>query len=244
MKTCLVVDDSSVIRKIARRILEEMNFEIIEAEDDVAALDACKRAMPTAVLLDWNMPVMDGYELLAAIRAIDPVVPVLAFSAVTHTEQAGAWRNRGFTGHIAKPASLKALEQALQAIPAKTTANTAADHARAHDALPASGEPDNPPIPYTEIARYRSMLLEHLKDDGPELAAILLRHDPVALRHWAHRSAGAFLVIDAQVMVKLCRQVEALCSKASGWTPAIAAAGTALHEAVRTFRNETAGLDA
>jgi two-component system chemotaxis response regulator CheY len=56
MKTCLVVDDSSVIRKIARRILEEMDFQIIEAEDGEQALEACKRAMPTAVLLDWNMP--------------------------------------------------------------------------------------------------------------------------------------------------------------------------------------------
>ena len=42
MKTCLVVDDSSVVRKIARRILEEMNFQVIEAEDGVEALDVCK----------------------------------------------------------------------------------------------------------------------------------------------------------------------------------------------------------
>jgi two-component system, chemotaxis family, chemotaxis protein CheY len=70
MKTCLVVDDSSVIRKIARRILEEMNFEITEAEDGEQALEACKREMPTAVLLDWNMPVMDGYEFLSHLRRL------------------------------------------------------------------------------------------------------------------------------------------------------------------------------
>jgi two-component system, chemotaxis family, chemotaxis protein CheY len=68
MKTCLVVDDSRVVRKIARRILEEMGFEIIEAEDGEQALEACKRALPDAVLLDWNMPVMDGYEFLGALR--------------------------------------------------------------------------------------------------------------------------------------------------------------------------------
>ena len=68
MKTCLVVDDSSVVRKIARRILEEMQFEIIEAEDGEQALEACKRALPDAVLLDWNMPVMDGYEFLGHLR--------------------------------------------------------------------------------------------------------------------------------------------------------------------------------
>ena len=70
MKKCLVVDDSSVVRKIARRILEEMDFEIIEAENGAQALEACKVAMPDAVLLDWNMPVMDGYEFLGHLRLL------------------------------------------------------------------------------------------------------------------------------------------------------------------------------
>ncbi|HMM92699.1 response regulator [Bradyrhizobium sp.] len=68
MKTCLVVDDSSAVRKIARRILEEMDFQITEAEDGEQALEACKGQMPDAVLLDWNMPVMDGYEFLGNLR--------------------------------------------------------------------------------------------------------------------------------------------------------------------------------
>ena len=68
MKTCLVVDDSSVIRKVARRILEGLDFQIVEAEDGQKALEVCKRAMPEAVLLDWNMPRMDGYEFLRALR--------------------------------------------------------------------------------------------------------------------------------------------------------------------------------
>ena len=68
MRTCLVVDDSTVIRKIARRILEEMDFEITEAEDGEKALEFCKCGLPDAVLLDWNMPVMDGYEFLGNLR--------------------------------------------------------------------------------------------------------------------------------------------------------------------------------
>jgi two-component system, chemotaxis family, chemotaxis protein CheY len=68
MRTCLVVDDSSVIRKIARRILEELGFQIVEAEDGEKALKACACELPDAVLLDWNMPVMDGYEFLGHLR--------------------------------------------------------------------------------------------------------------------------------------------------------------------------------
>jgi len=68
-RTCLVVDDSMVVRKVARRILEANGFLVEEAEDGQQALDACRRAMPEAVLLDWNMPVMNGIEFLAAFRA-------------------------------------------------------------------------------------------------------------------------------------------------------------------------------
>ena len=52
MKTCLVVDDSSVIRKVARRILEGLNFKISEAEDGQQALEEFKLEMPDAVLLE------------------------------------------------------------------------------------------------------------------------------------------------------------------------------------------------
>jgi two-component system, chemotaxis family, chemotaxis protein CheY len=68
MKTCLVVDDSSVIRKVARRILEGMQFEISEAEDGAQALEMCRKDLPDAVLLDLNMPKMDGMAFLKEMR--------------------------------------------------------------------------------------------------------------------------------------------------------------------------------
>ncbi len=68
MKTCLVVDDSGVVRKIARRILEELSFDVSEASDGKEALARCGETMPDAILLDWNMPVMDGPEFLRELR--------------------------------------------------------------------------------------------------------------------------------------------------------------------------------
>lgn len=68
MKYCLVVDDSAVIRKVARRILESLDFETSEAEDGQEALLRCSERMPDVILLDWNMPVMDGYEFLKVLR--------------------------------------------------------------------------------------------------------------------------------------------------------------------------------
>jgi len=68
MRHCLVVDDSEVIRKIARRILESMQFEVSEAENGQEAVERCVQRMPDAVLLDWQMPVMSGLEFLGALR--------------------------------------------------------------------------------------------------------------------------------------------------------------------------------
>ena len=70
MRTCLVVDDSSVVRKIARRILTELGFDVIEAEDGEKALEACFVALPEAILLDWNMPIMDGIDFLCNLRRL------------------------------------------------------------------------------------------------------------------------------------------------------------------------------
>ena len=68
MKTCLVVDDSKVIRKVARHILETLNFQVSEAGDGREALESCLASAPDVVLLDWNMPVMTGMEFLRALK--------------------------------------------------------------------------------------------------------------------------------------------------------------------------------
>jgi two-component system chemotaxis response regulator CheY len=69
LKTCLVVDDSRVIRKVSRRILEDLGFEVAEACDGVEAMAWCTAVMPDVILLDWQMPVMDGMEFLKRLRA-------------------------------------------------------------------------------------------------------------------------------------------------------------------------------
>lgn len=104
-KTCLVVDDSGVVRKVARKILEELSFVCREAENGQIALDACKAEMPDAVLLDWNMPVMNGIEFLRGLRQlpggdVPKVVLCTTHNDLAHiTEALGAGANE----YIMKP---------------------------------------------------------------------------------------------------------------------------------------------
>jgi len=69
MRSCLIVDDSSVVRKVARRLLEDLDYIVDEAEDGQEAIDKCRQEMPDAILLDWNMPIMSGLEFLKLLRA-------------------------------------------------------------------------------------------------------------------------------------------------------------------------------
>lgn len=70
MKSCLIVDDSKVVRMVAKKILEELGFETSEAADGQEAIDRCSEGMPDGVLLDWNMPVKSGIEFLRELRAM------------------------------------------------------------------------------------------------------------------------------------------------------------------------------
>jgi two-component system chemotaxis response regulator CheY len=68
MKHCLIVDDSRVIRKVSRHILEALGFTADEAENGSDALERCGETMPDVILLDWNMPVMSGIEFITRLR--------------------------------------------------------------------------------------------------------------------------------------------------------------------------------
>jgi two-component system, chemotaxis family, chemotaxis protein CheY len=69
MKTCLVVDDSRVIRKVACRILQDLAFETAEAENGAEALSACRSHMPDMILLDGHMSQMSGVDFLKSLRS-------------------------------------------------------------------------------------------------------------------------------------------------------------------------------
>jgi len=68
MTTCLVVDDSRVIRKLACKMLADLSIVTSEAENGAEAYEMCAASMPDIVLLDWNMPVLDGMEFLKKLR--------------------------------------------------------------------------------------------------------------------------------------------------------------------------------
>ena len=105
MKSCLIVDDSKMIRRVAGRILKDLNFTTGEAENGSQAMGVCRSAMPDAILLDWNMPVMDGMNFLKTLRAEpkghDPVV--VFCTAERDVEKIAAALDAGADEYVMKP---------------------------------------------------------------------------------------------------------------------------------------------
>lgn len=118
MKNCLVVDDSKVIRKVARHILETLNFNVDEAEDGREALSRCEAHMPDVVLLDWNMPVMSGMEFLRALRQQPlPNQPKVVFCTTENdTAHIRAAIEAGADEYVMKPFDRETLESKLQIV--------------------------------------------------------------------------------------------------------------------------------
>ncbi|MEP9368273.1 response regulator [Xanthobacter sp. VNH20] len=126
MKTCLVVDDSGVVRKVARRMLEDLSFSVTEAANGLEALAACDVALPDVILLDWNMPVVDGLGFLTRLRARPAgLVPLVIFCStendLAHISTAIA---AGANEYIMKPFDFDLLREKLEEVGALEKAVT------------------------------------------------------------------------------------------------------------------------
>lgn len=116
-KLCLIVDDSPTIRKIARRFLSEFGFEVTEAEDGQIGVKQCELRLPEVILLDWNMPVMNGIEFLRHLRLMPGGnLPVVIFCTtegdVSHISEA---YTAGTNEYLLKPFDRNSLWSKLSA---------------------------------------------------------------------------------------------------------------------------------
>jgi diguanylate cyclase (GGDEF)-like protein len=103
--TVLIVDDSVVIRTVVRSHLESEGYHIEESEDGIAALAACQRVDPDVVLLDVEMPVLDGYQVLSRLKADDITreIPVVFLTSRTGMEDVVDGLRNGAHDYLRKP---------------------------------------------------------------------------------------------------------------------------------------------
>ena len=117
-RRCLIVDDSRVVRKVSRRIVESLGYTVIEAENGEEALARCRASMPDLVITDWNMPVMEGIEFVATLRQIpaDRQPKVVFCTTNGGAKDIHKGIEAGADEYVIKPFAEEALLSKLQAI--------------------------------------------------------------------------------------------------------------------------------
>ena len=117
-KTILTVDDSRMMREMLLKVLSEAGFNVVQAEDGVAGLEALSTSAPDVIITDINMPRMDGYGFIDGVRreGRHRATPILVLSTESSPEKKQRAREAGATGWIVKPFKAESLIEAIRRV--------------------------------------------------------------------------------------------------------------------------------
>jgi DNA-binding response OmpR family regulator len=113
--TILLVDDDPLIVELGRELLEHLEYRVETAPDAAQALEVFQRKGADLVILDYQLPGMDGYQLLQELQALDAGVRVLVATGLLSDREAARLREGGVRGIIYKPFRLAELQRQLDA---------------------------------------------------------------------------------------------------------------------------------
>ena len=200
----LVADDVAANRMVARAMLVAAGHRVDSAADGAEALAAVERDAYDVVLMDVQMPVMDGLEATRRIRALDGArrgVPVLAVTASALPEQVAACRAAGMDGHLAKPIDRESLLAAVQRLAAGDTLHDPSPHAALDASQPLLDEAvlrnlaaDLGPTADVVISEF----VGEVRLGYETLSTPAIAQDIPRLRHAAHRMLGAARTLGAR----------------------------------------------
>lgn len=115
MRQILIADDSAASRELLRTLAEHSGYCVLEAPDGCAALELARRESLDLIVLDLQMPRLDGFATLAALRQIERLgtVPIVAVTGSAMPSERERGLLAGFTAYLTKPVSLREFRQIL-----------------------------------------------------------------------------------------------------------------------------------
>jgi len=130
MKTILIADDNPVSRELLREALEPRGFNVIEAADGCEALRLIERDSPDLVLLDIQMPSLDGFAVLEAVRTGErsPHVRLVALTALAMESDRQRILAAGFDGYVSKPISISEVRSQVEQLLGSNESEDRAQH--------------------------------------------------------------------------------------------------------------------
>jgi len=219
----LVVDDVAANRQIAQAMLSSAGHTVEVAADGISALLALSNGQFDAVLMDLQMPGMDGFEATRRIRALQPpacAVPVIALTASALPDQIEATRRAGMDAHLVKPIDRQALLHVLRRLPSRDSAPVAP----ATEVAPAAPYIDATTLDLLEreLGHAAHGILAEFVGEVRRALSLLTNASPTEktdsghAQHAAHRLVGAARTLGA---TRLAAEAEALQRAARGGDP-------------------------
>ncbi|MET3230966.1 UNVERIFIED_ORG: two-component system capsular synthesis sensor histidine kinase RcsC [Burkholderia sp. 1263] len=213
----LIVEDNLLNQGLLRDQLRTLGANVLETEHGQDALALLEKERVDMVLTDINMPVMNGYELLKAIRARYPSLPVYAVSANARPEDIALGRKLGFTCYFSKPVPLAALATMLDLA-------ASPDLALRDESIPEPGIPRFPVVPPS----YCDAFVDQSNRDLIEFENILKTHDIARLKHWTHGVSGGLSVLGPSMLFETCQELGAAIATSEDWNDDIESLAVAI----------------
>lgn len=220
----LLADDSPMNRELASTLLTEQGHEVLDVDNGVQALEALKKDHYDLVLMDVQMPVMDGVSATRAIRdpnsgVLDPDIPIIALTAHALKGDRERFMKAGMSGYISKPITMQGFYG--------TIARTMTEHPPKHEgeAAPPPGQPDAATLFDRESAlemlggrkellkRMDEIFLQDVPKDLGRLSGLLKIRKWEEARRIAHSIKGAARTVGALRTGAIAEQLEYLCKQ-------------------------------
>ncbi|MFB9971978.1 response regulator [Pseudoroseomonas cervicalis] len=240
----LVVDDVPANRLVARAMLTSAGHHVTCVEDGAAALAAVQQGQFDLVLMDLQMPVMDGLEATRRIRALPPPrgkVPVLAVTASAMPEQVEACRMAGMDGHLAKPIDRETLLRMVRQF---------AEAQPAGDAPPPRGPEPGPAAPLLDAEAGQALLADlgaaaaavltefvaELERGRDSLKALAATPETGQLRVTVHRLLGVARTMGARRLARALEEIQRAVAQGQPTAEPLRDARQALQETLPALR--------
>jgi two-component system, NarL family, capsular synthesis sensor histidine kinase RcsC len=211
--TVLIAEDNLLNRGLLRDQLTTLGANVIEAVNGEEALSLLLRMqtekLVDIVLTDIDMPILNGFGLLDAIRAKGLTMPIYAVSASAHPEDITEGRERGFTDYLTKPVPLSVLTRVLD--------NTVSPDVWAAPAAAEATLPRLPDVP----AGYSAAFVEQASFDVAELDAVIAERTIAKLRRWTHGVSGGLSMLGPSGLLRRCQDLSAILSGSEVWSSEI-----------------------
>ncbi|RKT26533.1 two-component system capsular synthesis sensor histidine kinase RcsC [Paraburkholderia sp. RAU2J] len=223
--TVLIAEDNLLNRGLLRDQLSTLGANVIEAVNGSEALSMLSKRSVDIVLTDIDMPVLNGFQLIDAVRNKSVSTPIYAVSASAHPDDIAEGRARGFSDYLTKPVSLSILTRVLDAAANPDGRDALTDAKAVVPRLPA--------VP----TDYSAAFVEQTNLDVAKLDSVVKAQSVAQLRRWAHGVAGGLSVLGPSLLLQRCQDLRATISKTEVWTADIERQALTIADALVEMRS-------